>query len=294
MKTAMFRDLLKTAGPVILIGAYDGISAKLAELCGFDAIWASGYAISASAGVPDANLLTMADIIAASQVINNAVEIPVIADCDNGYGNVANVMYLIRRAEGIGLAGVCIEDNVFPKRSSLYSDIHQELVPAEEHAGKIAGAKAAQRDPNFVVIARTEALVRGLGLDEALARTTMYAEAGADAILIHSTNSNPEEVLTFARQWPKLCPLVAVPTTYDSIGVDELQAAGFKLVIFANQILRAAVRAMREILLALRRTGFAGAVREQIASVAEINNLVGEPAMREVLRRYALPIRQSV
>lgn len=286
MKTLMFRDLLKGTKPTILIGAYDGISAKLGELCGFDAVWASGYAISASAGVPDANILTMTDILSASQNINNAVTIPVIADCDNGYGNINNVIHLIRRAEQIGLAGICIEDNAFPKHSSLYSGINQQLVPIEEHVTKIAAAKASQKDPDFVVIARTESLVRGMGLDDALKRAKMYADAGADAILIHSNHTDPEEILTFAKNWSKPCPLVAVPTTYDSIRVSELQDAGFKIVIFANHTLRAAVRAIRETLLVLRHSGCAGTIRDQIASVAEINNLVGESELHDFPFRH--------
>src|SRR5262249_45011361 len=148
-------------------------------------------------------------ILAVSQVINSAVTVPVIADCDNGYGDAVNVEYLTRRAEAVGLAGICIEDSAFPKRSSLYNNINQSLVPIHEQVAKIAAAKAAQSDPAFTIIARTESLVRKLGFEEALARAFAYVQAGADAILIHSTLSNADEVIAFAQEWQQRCPLIA-------------------------------------------------------------------------------------
>src|SRR6476620_7380111 len=173
-------------GPRILLaaGAHDALSAKLAEEAGFDAIWASGFGISAVQAVPDANILTLTETLDAVRRIVDAVGIPVIADCDNGYGNAINVMRTAAEFERAGAAGICIEDNEFPKRCSFYAGVRRDLVAPEEHARKIEAATAARRRPNFSVIARTEALIAGLGMEEALRRATAYADAGADAVLV--------------------------------------------------------------------------------------------------------------
>src|SRR5262252_2423747 len=149
-------------------GAHDALSAKLAEEAGFDAVWASGFGISAVQAVPDANILTLTETLEAVRRICDAVSVPVVADCDNGYGNAINVMRTASEFERAGAAGICIEDNEFPKRCSFYAGVRRDLVPTEEHARKIAAAVAARRDPGFLVIARTEALIVGLGLAEAL------------------------------------------------------------------------------------------------------------------------------
>src|SRR5688572_3422854 len=155
-------------GPIVIIGAHNGISAKIGEEAGFDGLWASGFEISASYAVPDANILTMAESLSAAKMMNDAVKIPVVADCDNGFGNAINVIRCVEEYERTGIAGMCIEDNIFPKRCSFYAGVKRELPPVEEHAGKIRAAKAVQRDRDFVVIARTEALIAGWGMEEAL------------------------------------------------------------------------------------------------------------------------------
>src|SRR5215831_4250781 len=178
--------LLRRPSLALAAGAHDALSAKLAEQAGFDAIWASGFGISAVQAVPDANILTLTETLDAVRRIVDAVGIPVVADCDNGYGNAINVMRTASEFERAGAAGICIEDNEFPKRCSFYAGVRRDLVPADEHARKIEAACSARRSAEFVVIARTEALIAGLGLDEAMHRARAYAEAGADAILVHS------------------------------------------------------------------------------------------------------------
>ncbi len=275
IKTRVLRELLTRNQPVVLAGAHNGLSARLVEEAGFDAIWASGFEISGSHAVPDANILTMAENLAVTKNINDSVGIPVIADCDNGYGNAINVMRMVEEYEKAGIAGVCIEDNVFPKRCSFYGNVKRDLESIEEFAGKIRAAKRAQRDPDFVVIARTEALIAGWGMEEALKRGRAYAGAGADLILIHSKSSSGEEVMTFAAKWDAGLPLVAVPTTYNTTGVEDLAAAGFKVVIFANHGLRAAIKGMRETLAELRAAGRAAAVEDRIAPLKEVYRLIG-------------------
>ncbi|MFN7970752.1 MAG: isocitrate lyase/phosphoenolpyruvate mutase family protein [Acidobacteriota bacterium] len=270
-----FRDLLARDGPVTLIGAHSALTARLGEEAGFDGIWASGFEISASRGVPDANYLTMTEALAVAREMAGAVSIPVIADCDNGFGNAINVMRTVREYEAAGVAGICVEDNVFPKRCSFYGGVRRELVPAEEHAGKIRACKSAQRTPDFAVVARTEAFIAGWGKEEALARAHLYADSGADLVLVHSRSKTFDELADFARSWDRATPLVVVPTIFSATAVDELHSGGFKVVIFANHALRAEVKAVRETLAALRRAGRASAIEDRIATLEEVYKLSG-------------------
>src|SRR5712692_4982636 len=270
------RLLLRGPGIVLAAGAHDALSAKLAEQAGFDATWASGFGISAVQAVPDANILTLTETLDAVRRIVDAVGIPVIADCDNGYGNAINVMRTAGEVERAGAAGICIEDNEFPKRCSFYAGVRRDLVPMEEHARKVEAATAARRDPGFLVIARTEALIAGLGQEEALRRARAYAEAGADAVLIHSKASDFHELHTFAAAWDRPVPLVAVPTTYPTVSAAELAVAGFRMAIVA----------MREVLGEMRRSGTAASVEERIAPLEEVYALVGVPELRANEQRF--------
>jgi len=272
---ASLRRLLATPAPIVLAGAHDALSARLIEEAGFEGVWASGFGISASCAVPDASILTMTDTLEASRRMADAVGIPVVADCDTGFGNAINAMRTVEAFERAGIAGLCIEDNVFPKRCSFYPGVKRLLADVDEQALKIRAALAARADADFVVIARTEALVAGWGLDEALRRGRAYADAGADAILVHSSQTTAEDVARFAEEWDRLTPLVCVPTTYHSATVDELARIGFKIVIFANQALRASIRAMQETLAALRQARRASAVDDRIVPLAEVYRLVG-------------------
>ncbi|MBI3615641.1 MAG: isocitrate lyase/phosphoenolpyruvate mutase family protein [Candidatus Omnitrophica bacterium] len=275
MKTQRFRDLLQGPHPIVLAGAHDAISAKLAERAGFDAIWVSSFGISAAQkSMPDANVVTMTESLEVAKNINAAVKIPVIADCDNGYGNAINVMRTATEFAGAGIAGISIEDATFPKRCSLYPGRH-DLVSTEEMAGRIRAAKSAPGGRELVVIARTEALISGLGIEEAMKRATAYAQAGADALLIHSKAKSSQEVLEFAKIWRGKTPLVVVPTMFPTASVEELHQAGFKVIIFANQALRAAVAAMRDQLNILRKEGRAEVIDGAIASLEEVYDLVG-------------------
>jgi len=280
------RSLLRGPNIVLAAGAHDALSAKLAEEAGFDAIWASGFGISAVQAVPDANILTLTETLDAVRRIVDAVGAPVIADCDNGYGNAINVMRTVAEFERAGAAGICIEDNDFPKRCSFYAGVRRELVPVGEHARKIEAATAARRDPGFLIIARTEALIAGLGLEDALRRARAYAAAGADAVLVHSKSPDFNELYAFSAAWDGTVPLVAVPTTYAGVGTARLQEAGFRMAIFANQALRAAIVAMREVLRELRRSGRAATVEDRIARLEDVYALVGVPELRANEERF--------
>ena len=273
--------------PVLLAaGAHDALSAKLAEEAGFDVIWASGFGISAVQAVPDANILTLTETLDAVRRICDAVEIPVVADCDNGYGNAINVMRTVTEFERAGAAGLCIEDNEFPKRCSFYAGVRRDLVAPEEHARKVEAAVAARRSRDFAVIARTEALIVGMGLDEAMLRARMYAAAGADAILVHSKAKDFGELADFGARWDLPVPLVAVPTTYPDVDVEDLAASGFRLAIFANQPLRAAIVAIRDVLQRMRQTRKISSVEADIAPLDEVYRLVGVPELKANEKRF--------
>lgn len=280
------RQALKSPGPVIAVGAHSPLSAVLAEEAGAHAIWASGFEISAAHAVPDANILTMAEQLDVAKRMARRVEIPVIADCDNGFGNAINVIRTVRDYEADGIAGICFEDNIFPKRCSFYAGVKRELVTPEEHAGKIRAALDARRTKDFVIIARTEAYIAGWGLDEARRRADLYADAGADMILVHSKNKDYSELQSFAKGWDRPTPLVAVPTIYNHVSADELAADGFKLSIFANHGLRSSLKAMRETYQVLMKERKTEAVEDRICALTEVYEVIGVPQMRADEKSY--------
>ncbi len=207
-----------------------------------------------------------------------------VADIDTGSGNAVNVAYLVPRYAAAGVAAVAMEDKTFPKDSSLRPGGRQDLVPLAEFQGKI---EAARIPGGPLVIARTEALIAGLGQAEALRRGEAYAEAGADAVLIHSKQKTPEEILAFCRAWPGRVPLVLVPTSYPQLSFSEIAALDkVGLIICGNHAIRAAVAAMRETFAAILAEGGIAGVEGRIASVADIFALQGDDLMREIERRF--------
>lgn len=282
-KASDLRQILARPGLVPAVGAHDALSAKLIEAAGFPVVWSSSFTVSAAQrAMPDVNLLTMTETLETARHVNNAVAVPVIADCDNGYGNAVNVVRTVEEYERAGIAGLCFEDNIFPKKCSLYPGVRRELASVEEHAGKIRAAKRAQRDPATVIIARTEALIAGWGLEEALRRAHAYAEAGADMILVHSKAPTAAELLDFMRRWDGPTPIVAVPTLYPSVGWEELEGAGVKLVIWANQVLRAAVKGMQDTLTVLDRERRLDALAPHIVPLDEIYRHVGVEEFKRI------------
>ncbi|HSE93641.1 MAG TPA: isocitrate lyase/phosphoenolpyruvate mutase family protein [Methylomirabilota bacterium] len=275
-KARALRELLARPGLVAAVGAHDALSARLIEAAGFPVVWSSSFTVSAAhRAMPDVNLLTMTETLEAARHIDCAVGIPVIADCDNGYGNAVNVVRTVEEYERVGIAGICFEDNLFPKKCSLYPGMRRELASIEEHAGKIRAATRARRDPATVVVARTEALIAGWGMTEALRRAEAYAGAGADMILVHSKAPTAAEVLEFMRLWDGRAPIVVVPTLYPGVRWEELEGAGIKLVIWANQVLRGAVKGVQETLATLGRERRLDALAPHIVTLEEIYRHVG-------------------
>jgi phosphoenolpyruvate phosphomutase len=284
------RALLKRPGTIKAVGAHDALSARLIERAGFDAIWASGFAISASLKcIPDASFIDSSEQLAVERNIAEAVSIPIIADCDTGYGNALNVMRTVNDRERAGVSAICIEDNVYPKRCSFYAGVRRELIPIEEHCSKIKAAKAAQIFPEFVIIARTEALIAGWGQEEALKRAEAYAEAGADAVLIHSKSKKFDELRTVYKAWSGRVPLVVVPTIFDQTTAAEMEEAGAKIIIYANQPVRAAIRAMQDTLDLIKKDTRPGAANDRIVTLPEVYDIVGVPQMEQDEKQF-LPV----
>ena len=271
--TKNLQNLLKTKPILKIGGAFDAMSAKLVEINGFDAIWAGSFAISATHALPDASIMTMTEFLAVANNMTESCKIPVIADCDTGFGGPSNVSHMIKKYENSGIAGVSIEDKIFPKQNSLLEGGKQELISQKEFVAKIIAAREAKQNQDFMIIARTEALIAEMGMDEALKRAQAYEDAGANAILIHSKKSSPDEVFEFSDKWNGNVPLVVVPTSYPSVGIDELIQHKIKMVIYANQSLRVAYTAMSRVLKEICQVNKLTEVNEEMTSMEKIFHL---------------------
>ncbi|HEX3861192.1 MAG TPA: phosphonopyruvate hydrolase [Stellaceae bacterium] len=281
------KDKIASGGLAALMSAHNPLSARLAEEAGFDGIWASGFELSAAYGVPDASLLSLTQHLDMTRAIIEQVGLPMVADIDTGYGNAINVGHVVGGYARAGSAAIVIEDKTFPKDTSLLAGGRQELVRIAEFQGKIEAAKAAGAAHDLLVIARTEALIADLGIEEALKRGAAYAEAGADLLLVHSKRKTPDEIVAFTERWPGTIPLTIVPTAYPDLTEAKIRALGkIAIVIYANHAVRAAVTAMREVFAAIRRDGGIHQVDKRIVSVEEIFDLQRVPAMKAAEKKY--------
>jgi phosphoenolpyruvate phosphomutase len=272
---------------VTVMSAHNPLSARLAEEAGFDGVWASGFELSAAYGVPDASLLSFSQHLDMTRAIIEQVKLPMVADLDTGYGNAINVGHVVGAYARAGSAAVVIEDKTFPKDTSLLAGARQELIRIEEFQGKIEAAREAAAGHDLLVIARTEALIADLGMDEALKRGAAYAEAGADLLLIHSKRKTPDEIVAFTEAWPGTIPLTIVPTAYPDLTEAKARALGkIGIMIYANHAVRAAVTAMREVFAAIRRDGGIHQVDKRIVSVEGIFELQRVPAMKAAEKRF--------
>jgi phosphoenolpyruvate phosphomutase len=278
-KRARLREGMASDRAVVAIGAHDALTSRLAAGYGFDAVWVSGLAVATMTyAIPDVNLTTMNETLEQAVRLDRATELPVIADCDNGFGGLNNVVRTLVEFEAAGIAAISIEDNLFPKRNSLLgADTKRELIPVAEQARRLRAAKAAQESDGFVLIARVESLIAGHGIDDACERADAYVDAGVDAILIHSRDKTLAEIDGFLSSWGGFgsIPLVAVPTLFPTFTDTDLRAKGFNLIILANQPMRAAVKAVEETLGTLQRERRASAVDGHIATVDHLFELVG-------------------
>ncbi len=279
------RDLLHDPSLSFLMEAHSGLSAKVVEEAGFAGIWASGLSMSAMLGLRDSNEASWTQVLDMLEYMADAASIPILVDGDTGYGNFNNVRRLVRKLGERGIAGVCIEDKLFPKTNSFLGEA-QPLADIAEFCGRIRAGKDAQTSDAFCLVARIEALISGHSMEEALRRAEAYHAAGADAVLIHSKKSTATEILEFARLWGDRCPVVIVPTMYYATPTDAFQQAGISTVIWANHLLRASLTAMRDTARQIAADQNLHQVEGRVATVADIFHLTGNEELEEANRRY--------
>ncbi|MDE3077537.1 MAG: oxaloacetate decarboxylase [Chloroflexota bacterium] len=278
------RELL--SGPDILIapGAYDALMGKLIEQAGFSAAYLSGAGVANTLlGRPDVGLVTMTEMVTRAGYLCEALNIPVIADCDTGYGNAINVARAVREYERAGVAAVQIEDQVFPKRCGHM--LGREVVSISEMVGKIKAALDARRDTSLVVVARTDART-SYGLDEAIERGQRYADAGADVVFVESPETVDEmRRITISIDSPLLANMVETGRT-PLLSASELQEIGYSTVIFPGALTRFLPFAARQLLAELRRTGTTRGLLARMMSFIEVNEVVGLPEIQDMEERY--------
>jgi phosphoenolpyruvate phosphomutase len=287
---AQLREVLTGPSLAFLMEAHNGLSAKIAEEAGFPAIWGSGLTISASLGLRDSNEASWTQVLDVLEYMADAVSIPILVDGDTGYGNFNNVRRLVRKLGERGVAGVCLEDKLFPKTNSFLGEA-QPLAEIEEFCGRLRAAKDSQTDDDFTLVARIEALISGRGMDEALRRAEAYHAAGADAILIHSKLPTATEILEFTDRWDRRSPVVIVPTMYYATPTEAFRRAGINAVIWANHLMRSSISAMRATARSIHDEESLVEVEGRVASVKDIFGLTANAELEAAERRY-LPATQ--
>jgi phosphoenolpyruvate phosphomutase len=288
---AALRALITSPELTFLMEAHNGLSAKIVEEAGFQGIWGSGLTLSASMGLRDSNEASWTQVLEQLELMADATRLPILLDGDTGYGNFNNVRRLVRKLCDRKVAGVCIEDKLFPKTNSFIGEA-QPMADMDEFCGRIKAGKDSQTDDDFVLVARVEALICGHGMAEALRRAEAYRQAGADAILIHSKQSTATEILTFAEHWANRAPLVIVPTKYYATPTEQFRAAKINTVIWANHMLRTSISAMRELAQTVMKQESLIEVEHRVAPVNDIFKLVGNDELEEAENRY-IPRKSS-
>lgn len=285
-KTTQFKQLLQSDQTEFIMEAHNGLSAKIVQEAGFKGIWGSGLSISAALGVRDNNEASWTQVLEVMEFMSDATNIPILLDGDTGYGNFNNARRLVQKLEQRGVAAVCIEDKLFPKTNSFINSEQQPLADIQEFASKITAMKDTQSDPDFCVVARVEAFIAGWGLGEALKRAEAYYKAGADAILMHSKISTPDDILSFMAEWKDTCPVVIVPTMYYDTPTSVFEEAGVSLIIWANHLLRSSIKAMQQTAAAIHEAQSLMPVEKEIVSVKEIFRLQNADELKKAEKLY--------
>ncbi|MER6774644.1 oxaloacetate decarboxylase [Streptomyces bacillaris] len=269
--TTRLRQMIESDGIHVAPGAYDGLSARLVEESGSELLYASGGAIARSCGVPDIGLLSLTEVAARIGQMVDVTSLPVIADADTGFGNAVNAVRTLALYERIGVAGMHIEDQTFPKRCGHLDD--KSLVSTDEMVRKIQAVGKARTDPDFVLIARTDAIATE-GLDAAIERAHAYVEAGADVIFVEAPESVEQIERIAARiPQPKLINMFHGGKT-PLVPKERLRELGYRLIIIPSDLQRAVITAVRRTLEAINRDGDSGAVHDDMASFAERERIV--------------------
>jgi len=281
------RELVTAGAPLVAPGAYDALSARLIEQAGFDAVYMTGFGTTASLiGRPDVGLLSGAEMVDNARRIVSAVDVPVIADADTGYGNAINVVRTVQLYEQAGVAGIQLEDQVMPKKCGHMSG--KLLIGADEMAGKIRAAVEARRDPDLLIIARTDA-VAVTGLADAISRARAFAEAGADALFVEAPTAE-DDIVQVAEELAGVAPLVfnwAEGGRTPPLSLERITELGFSLVIYPIGTLLAATAGIRSLLATLKADGTPTAAMPGLPAFAEFTDLIGLPEVQELEQRFA-------
>nr|P33182.1 RecName: Full=Phosphoenolpyruvate phosphomutase; Short=PEP mutase; Short=PEP phosphomutase; Short=Phosphoenolpyruvate mutase; Flags: Precursor [Tetrahymena pyriformis]AAA30123.1 phosphoenolpyruvate mutase [Tetrahymena pyriformis] len=285
-KTTQLKNMIQSKDLSFIMEAHNGLSAAIVEETGFKGIWGSGLSISAAMGVRDSNEASYTQVLEVLEFMSDRTKIPILLDGDTGYGNYNNARRLVKKLEQRSIAGVCLEDKIFPKRNSLLDDGRQELAPINEFVAKIKACKDTQQDADFQVVARVEAFIAGWGLEEALKRAEAYRNAGADAILMHSKLKEPSEIEAFMKEWKNRSPVIIVPTNYHTVPTDTFRKWGVNMVIWANHNMRACVSAMQETSRRIYEDESLVNVEPKVAKVKEVFRLQGEDELKQADKKY--------
>ena len=275
-----FRALVESKEILVMPGAYDALSAKLIEETGFNVVYMTGYGQSASKlGAPDVGLMTMSEMAERVKDICAAVSVPVICDGDTGFGNVVNVVRTVREYERAGAAGIQLEDQTMPKKCGHM--LGRQVVDAEEMVNKIRAAAAARQDPDFLIIARTDARTNH-GVDEAIRRAKLYEQAGADILFVESLESAEEmRMVNEAVSKPTMANMVEGGRS-PYLTVQQLQELGYRLVVFPVSTLYAAMKSVLDILSELKENGTVDLSSGKMVNFTLFNELIGLPLIREL------------
>ncbi|MDT0349200.1 isocitrate lyase/PEP mutase family protein [Pseudonocardia charpentierae] len=286
---ARLRELLAGPEPVVAPGAYDALSARLVEQAGFGVVYMTGFGSTASLiGRPDVGLLTGTEMIDNARRIVAAVDVPVIADADTGYGNAVNVVRTVQGYEQAGVAGIHLEDQVMPKKCGHMSG--KAVIGVDEMVGKIRAAVEARRDPDLLLIARTDAAAVD-GLAAAITRGRAYADAGADLLFVEAPTSE-DDIATVAAELHGVAPLVfnwAEGGRTPPLSLDRISELGFSLVLFPIGTLLAATAGIRALLATLRTDGTPAAALPGLPTFDGFTDLIGLPEIRDLERRFGTP-----
>jgi len=286
---ARLRALLAGPDPVVAPGAYDALSARLVQQAGFDVVYMTGFGSTASlVGRPDVGLLTATEMIDNARRIVAAVDVPVIADADTGYGNAINVVRTVQGYEQAGVAGIHLEDQVMPKKCGHMSA--KAVIDLDEMAGKIRAAVAGRRDPDLLLIARTDAAAVE-GLDAAIARARAYADAGADMLFVEAPTSE-DDIAHVAEQLRGVAPLLfnwAEGGRTPALSLARIAELGFSLVLFPIGTLLAATAGIRALLATVRADGTPAAALPDLPTFDGFTDLIGLPEIRALERRFGTP-----
>jgi 2-methylisocitrate lyase-like PEP mutase family enzyme len=278
------KELLRRKKLLVAPGCFDGLSARLVEEAGFEAAYLSGGAVARSMGIPDIGLVTMSEVIERAAQVVSVIKIPVIADADTGYGNAANLVRTVREFERVGVAAIHIEDQITPKRCGHLDG--KEVIPLSEMEMKLAAALDSRTDPDFSIIARTDA--RGVhGFDDAIRRARAFVQLGVDAIFVEAPQSEAE-LAEIPRQLPDIPLLVNVfkGGKTPMLPVERLERMGYRIAIYPSETQRAGIYAMRRTLALLKREGTTEAMDEMLTTFKERDKIVGLDDWQDLERRY--------